>query len=419
MLKTDQIKKDFPIFRTYPQLVYLDSTATSLKPQVVLDKIVEYYSQYSANIFRGVYQISEKATEAYEETRLKVAKFINSSAEEIIFTRNTTESINLIVYSLGRKIFNQGDEIVLTIMEHHSNFVPWQQLVLENKGTLKIIDIDEEGFLNIEGVREKDIQKIISSLSNIISRKTKFLSITFVSNVLGTINPVKEIVKAVKKINPDIVTVIDAAQAVPHLSIDVNDLDCDFLAFSSHKMLGPTGVGVLYGKKQYLEQMFPFLYGGEMIEAVSLEKTVFKASPYKFEAGTPAIGEVIGYSAAIDYLKEIGMSRIRNHEIKLTEYALNRLDEEFGGKIKIIGPKSAENRGGLIAFQFGKIHPHDVAQILDEENIAVRAGHHCAMPLHQRLKLVGTVRVSFYLYNNEEDVEKLIRGLKKVDQRLS
>jgi len=412
------IKKDFPLFTNYPTLVYLDSAATSLKPQSVIEKINEYYSQYSANIFRGVYKISEKATFEYENTRMKIAKLINSAPEEIVFTRNTTESINLIAYALGRQIINKNDEILLTIMEHHSNFVPWQQLAFENSASLKIININYEGYLDLEGILDNDLNKLQASLGKIINENTKIFTLTHISNVLGTINPVKEIVKISKKINPKIITIVDAAQSIPHMDVNVKDINCDFIAFSAHKMLGPTGVGILYGKKDLLEQVFPFLLGGEMIKEVALEKTTFKDSPYKFEAGTPAIGEVIGLGAAVDYLKKIGLSKIREHELSLTDYALRRLKEEFGNKIKIFGPTISQNRGGVIAFQFDRYHPHDVAQILDEENIAVRAGHHCAMPLHHQLKVEGTVRVSFYLYNTQEDIEKLVNGLKKVYQRL-
>lgn len=418
MVDFSRIKKDFPIFEENPNLVYLDSTATSLKPKVVIDKLVEYYEKYSANIFRGVYQISEKATMEFEQTRSKVAKLINASPDEIVFTRNTTESINLIVYTLGREIIEKNDEILLSIMEHHSNFVAWQQLASENNAFLKIINIDQDGYLDIEGVRDKNINLILNSLANLISKKTKILSLTYISNVLGTINPIKQIIKAAKKINPKIITIVDAAQAVPHMEVDVKDLDCDFIAFSAHKMLGPTGVGVLYGKKNLLEQMYPFLFGGEMIREVYLARTVFKDPPHKFEAGTPAIGEVIGFGAAIDYLQKIGMSAIRRHEVQLTQFAILRLKEEFGDRIKIFGPESPEDRGGVIAFRFDRFHPHDVAQVLDEENIAVRAGHHCAMPLHQHLKVDGTVRASFYLYNDRNDLEKLVTGLKKVEQKL-
>ncbi|MCS6956239.1 MAG: SufS family cysteine desulfurase [Patescibacteria group bacterium] len=413
MIDFSKIKSDFPIFKKNPNLIYLDSTATSLKPQSVIDKLIEYYSSYSANIFRGVYKISEKATEEYEKTREIIADFINAKKQEVIFTRNTTESINLIAYSLGRKIIEKNDEIIVSIMEHHANFVPWQVLSSEIGAVLKIIDIDEEGYLRIKNQKSKKI-----NLDEIITKKTKILALTYISNVLGTVNPIKEIIKSARKISPKIIIIIDSAQAVPHIKVDVKDLDADFIAFSSHKMMGPTGVGVLWGKEEILAEMFPFLYGGEMIEEVTIEKTTFKKPPYKFEAGTPSIAEVIGLSEAVKYLKKIGLENIRNHEKNLTQKTIKRLLEEFSDKIKIFGPKNIEDKGGIISFTFDNFHSHDIASILDSENIAVRAGHHCAMPLHQRLGILSTVRASFYVYNDEEDIEKLIIGLKKVYQIL-
>ncbi len=399
------MKKDFPIFKNNPELVYLDSAATSLKPQVVISKLVEYYSKYSANIFRGVYKISEEATKEYEETRTVVADFINANEKEVIFTRNATESLNLIAYSLGREIVKKDDEIATTIMEHHSNFVPWQQLAFENGAVLKVIDINDEGYLEAE-------------LDKVITKKTKILALTYVSNVLGTINPIKEIIASAKKINPKIITVVDAAQAAAHLKVDVQGLGCDFLVFSSHKMLGPTGVGVMWGKENLLEEMFPFMYGGEMISEVYLDKTVFKGPPHKFEAGTPSIGEVIAFKEAVRYLKTIGLDNVRRHEKYLTKKCFQTLKSRFGKRIKIFGPEDSENRGGVIAFNFDKYHPHDIASILDENGIAVRAGHHCAMPLHNRLGTDATVRASFYIYNDDDDIEKLVRGLEKVEKTL-
>jgi len=420
----NKLKKDFPIFNNNPKLTYLDSTATSLKPKSVIDKLVEYYSQYSANIFRGVYKISEKATEEYEETRKIVADFINARKDaEIVFTRNTTESLNLIAYSLGREIVDKDDEIVTTIMEHHSNFVPWQVLCLEVGASFKVIDINDKGYLDLElddiKYKKSNIKNTYQILKKIVTEKTKILTLTYISNVLGTINPVKEIIAAAKKINPKIITIIDAAQAVPHLKVDVQDLGCDFLVFSSHKMLGPTGVGVLWGKENLLKEMFPFMYGGEMINEVYIDRTIFKDPPHKFEAGTPAIGEVIAFKEAIKYLKTIGMDKVREHEKKLALFCLKILRREFGNRLKIFGPIDENDRGGAIAFSFGKYHPHDIASILDEEKIAVRAGHHCAMPLHNRLGVNATVRASFYIYNDENDIERLIKGLKKVEKILA
>ena len=408
MIDIKTIKKQFPIFQSQPDLVYLDSTATSLKPKKMIDKLKEYYEEYSANVFRGIYPMSEKATLEFEETRQIVSKFINANkSEEIIFTRNTTESLNLLAYSLGRKIIESNDEIVTTIMEHHSNFVPWQVLAGETGATFKVVDINEEGYLEVDW-------------NKVITKKTKILTLTYVSNVLGTINPVKEIINEVKKINPKIIVIVDAAQAVPHLKIfDVQDLDADFIAFSSHKMLGPTGVGVLWGKEEFLKKMYPFMYGGEMINEVFIDRSTFKDLPHKFEAGTPAIGEVIAYKEAIRFLNNIGMKNIRDHEKKITQLCFKILKQEFGEEIKIFGPTDVEDRGGIVTFSFDKFHPHDVAQILADEGICVRAGHHCAMPLHQRLKVLATIRASFYLYNDESDVEKLVEGLKKVEKILS
>lgn len=405
MIDASMIKKDFPIFKYQPNLVYLDSAATSLKPQTVIDKIVEYYSRYSANIHRGIYTLSERATQEYEKTRQATADFIGAKdPAEIVFTRNTTESINLVAYSLGRQIVKKADEIVTTIAEHHSNFVPWQVLTNQVKANFKIIDIDKEGCLI-------DIEKYIT-------KNTKILALSYVSNVLGTINPIGEIIKKAKRINPNIVVVIDAAQAVPHLKVNVSDLGCDFLAFSAHKMLGSTGLGVLWGKKEILERMPPFNLGGGMIQESSLKKTTYRETPYKFEAGTPHIAGVIAFRKAIKYLLNKGVENIKNHEQKLAFYTIKKLKEEFEDNIKIYGPKSPNDHAGLVSFTFKNHHPHDIAQILDNDNIAIRAGHHCAMPLHQRLGVSATARVSFYLYNDENDVEKLVKGLKKVDKIL-
>lgn len=402
MLDVDKIKKDFPIFKINPDLVYLDSAATSLKPKAVLEKILAYYQEYSANVFRGLYFLSEKATEEYEKTREKIAGFINAySSAEIIYVRNTTEAINLVAYSLGKTYIGKKDEIVTTIMEHHSNLVPWQQIALEKQAVLKVAEIDGQGFLKTDQL-----------LGN-INRRTRLVALTQVSNVLGTINPVKEIVGGIKRINPNCLVLVDGAQAVAHFDIDVQDLGCDFYCFSAHKMLGPTGVGILWGKAEVLEKMAPFNYGGEMIEKVSLEKTDFKQIPYKFEAGTPHIAGVVGLGAAIEYLKFLGVNKIREHEKELTCYALNRLSQ-FKNLI-VYGPNDPQKRGGLIAFNIRGVHSHDVAQILNRERICIRSGHHCTMPLHQFLKLVATSRASFYFYNTKKDIDKLIEGLEKVN----
>ena len=350
--------------------------------------------------------MSEKATEEFEETRSIVSEFINANkSEEIVFTRNATESLNLLAYSLGRKIIGSGDEIVTTIMEHHSNFVPWQVLAGEVGAVFKVVNINDEGYLE-------------KNWNGIITKKTKILALTYVSNVLGTINPIKEIIEAVKKINPNVIVIVDAAQAVPHMKMDVQDLDSDFVVFSSHKMLGPTGVGVLWGKEKYLKEMYPFMYGGDMIDEVYIDRTTYKDPPHKFEAGTPAIGEVIAFKEAINFLNKVGIENIRDHEKKITNFAINKLKDTFGKSIKIYGPKNIEDRGGIISFSFGKFHPHDIAQILADSGVCVRAGHHCAMPLHTCLNVSATVRASFYIYNDESDVSRLVEGLKKVKKIL-
>lgn len=401
-----KIKQDFPIYTHNPDLVYLDSTATSLKPAAVINKLSEYYGEYSANVHRGIYQISEKATAEYEETREAVAAFINANkSSEVVFTRGTTEGLNLIASTLGQEIVSEGDEVVTSLMEHHSNFVPWQQLAFKKKAKFVVIPVTDNGEL-------EPIQKYVTA-------KTKIIALTLVSNILGTINPLKEIFVVARQINPEIICVVDAAQAAPHLKVDVQDLGCDFLTFSSHKMLGPTGVGVLWGKYQLLDEMEPYQYGGNMIMEVAVGNTTFKKPPHKFEAGTPHIGGIIAFKEAIRYLESVGMDNVREHEKLITKYAINRLTEVFGEKIHIYGPKNIDQRGGIVAFTFDSFHPHDIAQILDEDKVAIRAGHHCGMPLHTHLNVSATARASFYIYNDETDVDKLCEGLKKVQKVLT
>ncbi|NOY15019.1 MAG: SufS family cysteine desulfurase, partial [bacterium] len=414
-----KLKLDFPVFANNPGLVYLDSTATALKPQRVIDGLREYYEKYSANVFRGLYPLSAKATEEYELSRQAAAEFIGARTEEIVFTRNTTESLNLVAYILFKEYIKEDDEVVSTMMEHHSNFVPWQQMAFERSAVFKVIDIDNDGFLEVvdDGVKvNKD------SLARYITKRTKVFAFTLISNVLGVINPAKELIKAAKEINPDVIVVVDGAQGIPHTKVDVSALGADFLAFSSHKMLGPTGVGVLWGRKELLEKLPPFLYGGEMIKEVSVDGTTFADLPHKYEAGTPSIGEVIAFKQAVAYLQEVGLDNIARHEEKLVGLLQKRLEEEFGDEIVLIGPRADQTgsrvKAGILAFSFGKYHPHDVAEILASEKIAVRAGHHCAQPLHCRLDMNASVRASFYLYNTEDDVEALVEGLKKVKRVL-
>jgi cysteine desulfurase/selenocysteine lyase len=385
MIHAARLRRDFPQFTRKIQgkpIIYRDSTATSLKPWAVIKKEDEYYTRYTANIFRGIYTTSEEATKEYEDVRVKTAKFIGAArGEEIIFTRNTTESINLVAYSL------RPGEVVASIVEHHSNFVPWQQM---SKFAV--------------WYPEKPIESVVT-------KKTELFAITAVSNVLGTIYPVKDIVRAVKRMSPKCLVLVDAAQAVPHMKVDVGDWGADFVAFSSHKMLGPTGVGVLWGRYELLDRMKPFLYGGEMIKEVRVEKTLFKEVPHKFEAGTPHIAGVIGFGAAIDYLTKLGMGNIRAHEKAIVSYAMREMKKVPG--LTIYGP---QERGGVIAFTMKSAHAHDIAQILNEDNICIRSGNHCAMPLHLSMGLAATARASFYIYTTEEDIDALIQGLEKVNK---
>lgn len=404
----EAVRKDFPILNRRidgKPLIYLDSTATSLKPQAVLDAMDEYYTAYGANVFRGIYKISEKATLAYEGARERIARFIGAKEkEEIIFTRGTDESISLLYYSWALPHMGKGDEVVTTIMEHHSNFVPWQQLAHKKGVTRKIWNINVNGELDLK------------DLDTLITRKTKLLALTAVSNVLGTINPIQKITRAVKKLNASCLVLVDAAQAAPHMAIDVQAWGADFVAFSSHKMLGPTGFGVLWGKREILEEMPVFNFGGDMIKEVHRDTTVFAGIPHKFEAGTPHISGAIGLGAAVDYLAKLGMDAVRKHEMAVTSYALEKLSDIPG--IHIIGPKVADHRGGVIAFTMDGLHPHDIAQILDEDNICIRVGFHCAQPLHEFLSIGATARASFYIYTGKSDIDALVSGLYRVKKVL-
>jgi cysteine desulfurase/selenocysteine lyase len=399
---------DFPLLAHNPSLTYLDSAATSLKPQEVLDAMNEYYTSYSANIHRGLYKLSEKASEEYEETRQVVADFIHApSADEIIFTRNATESINLIAYTCGQHMIDSDNEIVTTVLEHHANFVPWQQLALRRGAHLRVIDCGDAGDLDIYAKNGK------IDLTGLVTDKTWILALQHISNVLGTIQPIKDIIKAARAIQPKIIVVVDAAQSAPHIPIDVQDLDCDFLAFSSHKMLGPTGVGVLWGRKRLLDAMPPFLFGGDMIRGVYLDHTDFAEPPYKFEAGTPDIAGVIGLKAAVMCLQKHGIDQMFKREVSLKEKLDSALQKEFEENIHILGSSARTPRIAVAAFTLKGCHPHDIAGILDEENVAVRAGNHCAMPLHTRFGVHATTRASFYLYNDEKDIGTLISALRK------
>ncbi|MDT0148947.1 MULTISPECIES: cysteine desulfurase [Priestia] len=400
-MNISDIRKQFPILDQEVNgspLVYLDSAATSQKPLAVIEAIEKYYKEYNSNVHRGVHTLGTRATDGYEGAREKVRKFINAkSTEEIIFTRGTTTALNTVAASYGRANLKPGDEIVITYMEHHSNIIPWQQVAKETGATLKYISLTEDHALSLEEVKST------------ITSNTKIVSIMQVSNVLGTINPVKEIAEIAHANGA--VMVVDGAQSTPHMKVDVQDLDCDFFAFSGHKMGGPTGIGVLYGKKELLEKMEPIEFGGEMIDFVNLYESTWKELPWKFEGGTPIIAGAIGLGAAIDFLEEVGLDNIQAHEHKLAQYALDRLSQVDG--ITIYGPKE---RAGVVTFNIEDVHPHDVATVVDADGIAIRAGHHCAQPLMKYLNVSSTARASFYLYNTEEEVDKLVSSLIKTKE---
>lgn len=396
-----ELRNDFPIFKKKingKDLVYLDNASTTQKPYSVINSITDFYSNYNSNIHRAVYQLAEEATELYEQSRKKIANFINVRPEEIIFTRNTTESINLIAHSWARSNLKKDDVIAITEIEHHSNIVPWQILCQEIGTRLEYVGIDESGFLDVEYLIE-----LISS------RKVKLVSISHMSNVLGTIVPIERIIKTAHQY--EIPVIVDGAQSVPHMPVDAKNLDCDFLVFSAHKMLGPTGVGVLYAKRELLEKMKPFMGGGDMIKEVFKFHTNYNEVPYKFEAGTPNIADVVGFGAAVDYLEKIGMENIRKHEIYLTEYALESMQSLK--YITIYGPMDSKFRGGVISFNIADIHPHDLATIMNDHGIAIRSGHHCAQVLMQRLDVPATSRASFYIYNTKEEIDKFVNAIKE------
>lgn len=400
----ESVREDFPVLKRIIHndrpLVYLDSAATSQKPTAVIEAMDQYYEMHNANIHRGVHTLAEEATGQYEEARKKIARFINAkAASEIIYTKNTTESINLVANTWGKSELNQGDVVLLTEMEHHSNLVPWQMLAKEKDLKLEFIPVLDSGTLDLE------------AFDRLLGLEPKLLSFTHMSNVLGTINPVKKMVDMAHK--QGAVVMVDGAQSAPHMEVDVQNLDIDFYAFSGHKMLGPTGIGVLYGKKDILERIPPFMGGGDMIKQVHLRSFIANDIPHKFEAGTPPIAEVVGFSAAIDYLQNFRIGNIQKYEHSLFKYAFQQLEKMDG--INIIG-QEIENRGGVLAFTVDGVHPHDVAQILDNDGIAVRAGHHCAMPLHKRFQLPATTRASFYLYNTENEIDQLVRSIQNVQR---
>ena len=393
------IRQDFPILtravRGGMPLVYLDNAASSQKPKAVIDALADYYTRYNANVHRGIHTLSEEATDEYEKARRKIQAFINAEhAEELIFVRNTTEAINLVAHSFGQRV-KEGDEILLSEMEHHSNLVPWQLLADRSGATLRFLPLNDDGTIDM------------SALPGLLSERTKVVAVSHMSNVLGTINPVEEIARQAHAAGA--VVLLDAAQSVPHLPVDVQAIGCDFIAFSGHKMLGPMGVGVLYGRRELLESMPPFLGGGNMIMLVELEHSTYNELPDKFEAGTPDAGGAIALGVAVDYLSAVGMENIRRHERDITDYAIEvlmGLDD-----LALYGPKSADARGAVLAFNFADIHPHDLGTLLDRDGVAIRAGHHCCQPLMRRLGQVATARASFYLYNTRDEVDALAESL--------
>ncbi len=395
-----RIREDFPIFgeraRGKP-LVYLDSTASAQKPRQVIDAMTSMYEHAYANVHRGIYELSERATQMYEDARRNIARFINArSHREIVFVRNATEAINLVAYAWGLSHLTPEDEILVTQMEHHSNLVPWQLVAARTGARLRWVPITPDGHLDMDAV------------DRLLNERTRLFAFTAMSNVLGTITPVRELVSRAHSVGA--LALVDGAQSVPHLPTDVQAWDADFVAFSGHKMLGPTGIGVLYGKRALLEEMPPFLAGGEMIREVTMEGATWNDVPYKFEAGTPAVVEAVGLGAAVDYLRELGMERVHAHERALVAYAYDRLSALDG--VRILGP-GPEDRGGVLAFVVEGVHPHDVAAFLDYEGIAVRAGHHCAQPVHDAYGVPATTRASFYIYNDREDVDRLVDALRR------
>jgi cysteine desulfurase/selenocysteine lyase len=405
MGNVQKIRQDFPILHRKVRgkpLVYLDNAATTQKPKSVIESISSYYETSNANVHRGIHALAEEATAAYEGARSKVAEFVGApNSDEIILTRGTTEAINLVAYSWGEKFLKKGDTVLLTLMEHHSNLVPWQLLAQRRGLNLEFIPVTAEGYL-------EDPEEMIRRI------RPKLVSFAHVSNVLGTVNPVRKLVQAAH--DAGAVVLVDGAQAMAHLPVNVADLGCDFYAFSGHKMMGPTGIGVLWGRKEILEEMPPFLSGGEMIREVFLRESSFKDIPHKFEAGTPHISGVIGLGAAVDYLSALGMENTRRSEEKILEYAFKKLEAVSG--LTIYGPRNSADRGGVIAFNVAGIHPHDLATVLDQDGVAIRSGNHCAMPLHAHFKINASARASFALYNTKEEVDILVEGIERAKKLL-
>ena len=405
-MKPENIRKDFPIFSRKVNgkpFIYFNNAATTQKPRQVLKAVNDFYEKHNGSVHRGTSIISAEATELYSNARKNVADFIGAKEQEIVYTKNATESINLVAYSLIKDRLKRGDEVLITKMEHHSNLVPWQQLAKLRGFKVKFVDVKKNGELALEQFKKK------------ISRKTKLVSVAHCSNVLGTVNPVKEIVATANDRNENVLTLVDAAQSVPHMPVDVGKINCDFLAFSGHKMLAPEGIGVLYGREEVLNEMQPFLYGGDMIREVHLDWTAYNKLPEKFEAGTPNAAGAIGLGAAVSYLKKIGMQNVYKHENELTKYALKKMNDVKD--VKVYG--AAKERTGVVPFNLGKVHPHDVAAVLDTYGISIRAGDHCAQPLMRELGVIGTARASFYMYNSKKEIDVMIEALKEAERLLS
>lgn len=421
-MDVNKIRADFPILRRKIKgndLVYLDSGATSQKPEIVIETMNKFYRENNANIYRGVYELSAESTRMVDEARATVAAFIGAEFTEVVFVRNASEAINLVAYTWGEENIKKGDAIVVTRLEHHSNFLPWQVLCRKKGAELRVIEVTKEGLLMEEGeVKEfeKDGLKVkVGGIKDLIDDRIKLLAVTGVSNVLGTIVNVKDLAGKIKQKSPGAKVLVDGAQMVPHMKVDIKKLGADFLAFSGHKMLGPTGIGVLWGKKELLEKMKPFMYGGEMINEVTLTGASWAELPSKFEAGTPDIAGIIGLGAAVDYLKDVGMDDIREHEKELTGYALTKLAElEKAGLITVYGVRDPERRGGAIPFNVEGVHPHDAAQVLDSFGIAVRSGQHCAAPLVTSFGVPAMVRATLYLYNTKEEIGYLTEKIKEI-----
>ncbi len=399
MFNTADIKEKFPIFRHYPDLVFLDSAASSQRPQEVIDTVSAFYASRNANIHRGIYTLSEEATNAYESARATVARLINADSSEIIFTRNTTESINMVAYSWGRNALTPQDTILITLMEHHANILPWQTLAKEIGCSLEVVSLTDSYTLNMQEMERKLEQMPV-----------KLVALCHVSNVLGTKNPVAEIIRMAHAHGARVL--VDGAQAVPHLPVDVQRLDADFYTFSGHKMFGPTGIGVLYGKAELLEHMPPFLTGGGMIEDVNIHNASFQEAPFKFEAGTPHIAGAIGLAAAVRFMEEISLEAIEKYEERLLAYTLDKFQSLPG--VSIFGPQDTDTQAGVLSFSISGVHPHDAASLYDESNIAVRAGHHCAIPLHKALNVTATVRISFSVYNDTDDIDACVQATERI-----